>query len=500
MDAHRSSDDIIDRLRQHRILGQLPEAELAWVAARGRLRRFEAGALLLRKGQHWESEDIGLEILLKGRIANYVERSSGAQKAMEWQAGDVTGVLPFSRMGVARGNTRAETAVETLSLSPDHFPELIRECPEVTAACVHVMVDRARVFRTSDLQDEKMVSLGKLSAGLAHELNNPASAVARSSRILQRSMAEADRAARALAAEGLTRAQLEAVDRLRDACMAAPPAGSLSPLERADREDRIAGWLEERGGDDSAVEVLAETAVTLEALDELADHLEGPALDAALDWVAAGCAVRMLALENERAGSRISELVGAMKRLTYMDQLRVSEPVDVEQGIRDTVLVLGHKAREKSVGVSIDVAPELPPVYAIGGDLEQVWMNLLDNALDAVDLGGSVSVTVKPEGRDLVVRVIDDGPGIDPEDRDRLFDPFFTTKGPGEGTGLGLDIALAHVRRHRGDITFDSRPGRTEFRVTLPLVEPDDGEPPPSPTGSVPESGAGPSAEPPEVS
>jgi signal transduction histidine kinase len=133
-------------------------------------------------------------------------------------------------------------------------------------------------------------------------------------------------------------------------------------------------------------------------------------------------------------------------------------------------MVLGHKARDKSVGVTIDVAPALPQVIAVGGELEQVWMNVLDNALDAVDVGGHVSVTAKPEGRSLVVRIIDDGPGIPPEYQGQIFEPFFTTKTPGQGTGLGLDIALAHVRRHHGDIDFQSRPGRTEFRVTLPLA------------------------------
>jgi signal transduction histidine kinase len=225
------------------------------------------------------------------------------------------------------------------------------------------------------------------------------------------------------------------------------------------------------GADASAVEALAETSVTLEALDELAGELEGEALDAALDWVAAGCAVRGLASENERAGSRISDLVSAMKRLTHMDKAPVAEPVHVEQGLRDTLMVLGHKARDKSVSLKVDVAPELPLVKAVGGELEQVWMNVLDNALDAVDLGGQVSITAKPEGHSLTVRIIDDGPGIAPEHQEHVFDPFFTTKGPGEGTGLGLDIARAHLRRHGGDIDFDSRPGRTEFRVSLPMVD-----------------------------
>ncbi len=233
----------------------------------------------------------------------------------------------------------------------------------------------------------------------------------------------------------------------------------------------MAEWLEAHGADDSAAEGLAETSVTVEALDALAEVLEGAALDAALDWVTAGCAVRTLAMENERAGSKISDLVSAMKRLTHMDGAPVPEPIDVERGLRDTLMVLGHKARDKSVSVKIDVAPELPRVVAVGGELEQVWMNVLDNALDAVDLGGHVSVTVKPEGHSLVVRVIDDGPGIPPEIQGRIFDPFFTTKAPGEGTGLGLEIARTHLRGRGGDVEFDSRPGRTEFRISLPLAE-----------------------------
>jgi signal transduction histidine kinase len=253
--------------------------------------------------------------------------------------------------------------------------------------------------------------------------------------------------------------------------MSHPVTISLSPLERADREDEISEWLLAHGADGSAVDALAETSVTVEALDELAEVMEGDALDAALDWVAAGCSVRTLAQESERAGSKISELVGAMKRLTHMDRAPVAELIDVEQGLRDTLMVLGHKARDKSLSLKMEVAPGLPRVRAIGGELEQVWMNVLDNALDAVDLGGHVTVTAKPEGYALVVRVVDDGAGIPPDDQRRIFDPFFTTKAPGEGTGLGLDIARGHLRRYGGEIDFDSRPGRTEFRVTLPLAE-----------------------------
>jgi signal transduction histidine kinase len=470
MSAASASPDIVERLSRHRTLEGAPTTELEWLAARGELRRFEPGDFILREGEDLTSDgSIGMLIVLSGRFGVHRDGVGGRTRVMEWSDGDVTGMLPFSRMRVSRSEVIADTSVETFTVAPRHFPELIRECPHVTEACVHSMLDRARVFRANDLQAEKMASLGKLSAGLAHELNNPASAIARSARQLHASMAEADRAARELARVGLTPRQLEALDVVREACGATPAAVSMAPLERADREDAITEWLEAHGADDSAASTLAETAVTMEVLDALAEHIEGEALDAALDWVAAGCAVRTLAEESERAGARISGLVSAMKRLTHMDRAPVAAPLDVEQGLRDTLVVLGHKARDKSLGLEIEVPSDLPRVMAVGGELEQVWMNLLDNAFDAVEEGGRVSVSARLEGRGVVVRVIDDGHGIPEEHQRRIFDPFFTTKAPGQGTGLGLDIARAHLERHGGSIDFDSRPGRTEFRVTLPL-------------------------------
>jgi signal transduction histidine kinase len=458
---------LVDRLASHRTVGGAPRAQLEWLAAHGELRTIAVGETTAV-----ENEAItGLWVFLSGHVSIRVDRGAGPRKVMEWTGGDVSGLLPYSRLTRPPGTARAEEETEILFVSKDHFPEMIRECHELTAIFVHVMLDRARVFNTSDWQDEKMVSLGRLSAGLAHEMNNPASAVARSATILPKAMAEAERAARALALAGLDDAQLEAIDRIRTSCMSTPASVSLGPLERADREDEIASWLLDHGADLSALDALADTAVTIEALDELARHIEGRPLDAALDWVAAGCAVRALASESERAATRISELVSAMKRLTHMDLAPTREPVDLERGLRDTLMVLGHKARSKSVSVSIEVAPDLPTVNALGGELNQVWMNLLDNALDAVDVGGHVWVTVKPEGHWMVVRVIDDGRGIPSEHQDRIFDPFFTTKAPGEGTGLGLEISRTRVRGHGGDIEFDSRPGRTEFRVLLPMQE-----------------------------
>jgi signal transduction histidine kinase len=471
MHVEPATPDLIDRLAEHRTMSRAPRKELEWLVAHGKVRKFEPGDFMVRKGVTVVETGMGLEILLAGHFAIYVDRGAGPRKVMEWQAGDVSGVMPFSRMTTAPGDSIIDIPLESLSIDPSHFPEMIRECPVVTEICVHIMLDRARVFNSSDWQDEKMVSLGKLAAGLAHELNNPASAVARSAKLLAETMNESDRAARMLGLAHLSEDQLVAIDRVRAECQHNDKVISRSPLERADREDEIADWLHDHGADGSAVAALAETAVTIEDLDQLAQKIQGDALDAALDWVAAGCAVRTLGSEIEKASSRIYELVAAVKSFTHLDRARAPEAIDLERGLRDALMVLGHKARSKSVSVNIDVAPNVPRVRALGGELNQIWANLIDNAIDAVDPAGHVTIRIAPNGdnRSVVVRIIDDGPGIPADIKERIFDPFFTTKEPGKGTGMGLEIVRRIVRGHGGDIEVESRPGHTEFRVSLPV-------------------------------
>lgn len=457
---------LVERLSAHRTLGSAPKAQIEWVAEHGVLRHFASGAVITSKDGQVE----GLHVVLAGHLSIHVDRGAGRRKIMEWHGGDVGGLLPYSRMIAPPGDVVAEEPSEIVTVFRADIPQMIRECDELTEILVHVMVDRARHFTSSYLHDEKLVSLGKLAAGLAHELNNPASAIARSAGLLSPSLLKADAVSRALGSVGLTSEQVVAIEKVRETCLKGIVQSVLSPLEQEKREDSIAGWLQDHHAETVSSEALAETIVTFDMLDQLAGSMKGRQLNAALDWIAADCVVRRLAQEIQEAATRIYDLVAAIKGFTHMDRESTPEPLDVAQGLANTLVVLSAKAKGKSIGVSINVEKDLPRVNGFGGELNQVWANLIDNALDAVSEGGRVELSANHQGDFVVVRVADNGPGIPNDIRDRIFDPFFTTKSVGQGTGLGLDIVRRLIQRHNGQIELDSRPGRTEFCVTLPVA------------------------------
>jgi signal transduction histidine kinase len=459
--------DLIDRLTDHRTLGTAPREELAWLAAHGRLRHLSAGEALSTKGVPVE----GLYVVLSGHITLCVDRGSGPQKVIDWRGGDVSGILPYSRMVNPPGDAIAQEPTEILSVHCGKFCELTRECPEITSLLVRVMLDRARLFTSSELLNEKMISLGKLSAGLAHELNNPASAIERNAAQLESHLSAAGEATLALAAARLSNTQLEAVSVICALCVAGQGCGVLSPIDQAVREDAIVDWLSAHRLDTSVACALADSDVTIEGLNQLATLMSGPALNAALRWAAAECVVRKLASGIQDSAMRISGLVAAVKGFTHMDQAMVADAVDLGSGLRDTVAVLRAKARQKGLAVAIDLEASLPQVRGFAGELNQIWGNLIENALDAAPQCGSVEVTARREAGHVVVRVIDNGSGVPAHIRERIFDPFFTTKEQGQGMGLGLDIVRRLVRHNDGVIEFVSQPGRTEFRVALPIAK-----------------------------
>ncbi len=459
-----SADDVINRLAALPLFAPVPRSDLAWLVELGEVRTAEPGEKLSSAGDPVEE----MAIVLAGRLGLYAGKNNESRKILDAGPGAVLGALPYSRFQRAPGTVVAEDEVMALVLPQRHFPVMVRDHHDLTTVVVHYMLDRAREYRAVQLNDARLESLSRLASGFAHELNNPASAAARTAQALAGLLDEEERAARELAAAALGPEQLEAIDKARGECQRTP--GPRTALEAADREDDIAEWLGRHGIETVAAEALASSNLTLAALDRLAAALQPAVLTTATRWIASGCAARMAARQIAAATGRIHDLVGAVKAFTFMDRQGVPEPVDVARGLADTLAMLESKARAKSATMRLETAPDLPRVHGFGSEINQVWEKLVDNALDAIGEQGAVTITATARGESVVVRVADDGPGIPPEIRGRIFDPFFTTKPVGRGTGLGLDIARRIVLLHQGDIDFSTQPGRTVFRVRLPIA------------------------------
>jgi len=452
---------LLERLAAHRTLGAVPREQLEWLAATGVLSTLEPGDILTASTGPVK----GLFVVLDGHLLIRVDRGAGPRIVMEWHGGDVTGVLPYSRIKAPPGNVVAEERTDILSVSVEHLPGMIRECHELTAVMVHVMLDRARVFKSSELLDEKVASLGRLAAGLAHELNNPASAVARSAKTLVSQLGALDDATQRFSALNLSDAQNQAIARLREQRVPAPTG--LGTMELADRQDAIDAWLTAHDLEGVDPEPLARSGFQPSDLETIRTSVGADKAGVVLLHEATLQAIRQLASEIDTAATRIHSLVAAVKGFTYVNQQATPLPVAIAQGLSDTITVLRSKARLKSVEILLRVPEQLPTVEGYGGELNQVWANLVDNAIDATP-GGHVRIEAGVAGDAVVVRVVDDGPGIPADVAGRIFDPFFTTKEVGQGTGLGLDIARRIVQRHRGAIDMKTGPGGTEFCVTLP--------------------------------
>ena len=455
-----------EALRVVPMLADLAADELAWIAERSELSVLDAGEVLYSVGEpaDW------MCLLLDGTMQARREKLGPGAPAFTFHRGDIAGIIPFSRMTEFPRTLRATTAARVARFPKARFDELLQRVPKLEPRFVQHMADRVRDATRQDQQFEKLAALGKLSAGLAHELNNPAAAIGRSAAEARERVRALGALTAALVAAGATPDGLAALDDARGR-VASAAGGPLDALARSDREEAVSDWLESLGMDDawSRAPTLVEAGFDVPTLEAAVAGTPAAARAAALAWLEAAVAADALLGNVMDAALRVSHLVGAIKMHTHMDRPNEQEAVDVHAGLESTLAILGHRVREKRIAVERDYAASLPVLMGFAGALNQVWSNLLENAVAAAPPGGRVTVRTAHADGAVLVEVRDDGPGIPTELRERIFEPFFTTKDVGQGTGLGLDIARRMVVQHDGEIQLTSEPGNTRFLVRLPL-------------------------------
>jgi signal transduction histidine kinase len=462
-------DSLTDALRKIPIFADLTQEQFDWLEVHSEDVRCASGEVVIHEGDPAEL----LIVLLEGELRGRRESVGADSPNYIVHAGQVTGMLPFSRMKLITVTFRAFGPTRMARLHKDRFPEMLQRIPQLMPRLVGVLADRIRDVSRADQQRDKLTALGKLSAGLAHELNNPASAARRSAEGLRQCTRDLRKANVNLDQVALSPEQRSSLAEFEDQVIEKLTfAPALDSLVQSDREDEMTTWLEQHGVPHASrfAAGLVEANVEMDPLQHLIGKFDARVLHDALTRIVAAVSAEKLTREIEASTGRISELVQAIKEYSYMDQMPEQE-IDIHQGIESTLIMLKFQLK-KNINVKREFDKTLPRLCAHGSELNQVWTNLIDNAIDAMDGKGELRIRTSRELDTLLVEIIDSGPGIPENVKPHIFEPFFTTKGVGEGTGLGLDTAYRIVRSHRGEITFDSRPGRTCFQVRLPLQPP----------------------------
>jgi len=455
--------EIIEALKRVAPLHGMEPWELEWLATHGTERMEPAGTTLFHEG-HPASK---MSIILKGEI--HVRRERGAPTGLFiGRAGQITGLLPFSRMKSHGGHGFVVADAWALDFDREIFPEMLRAVPSMGQRCVSVLLDRVREVTRLEQQSEKLNALGKLAGNLAHEMNNPASAAQRAASGLLDELRVYGQQKFRLGGLCLDEQHLLKVrnwqESIRERASTAAPLSS----QHAALEDGLQTWLRSHGVEETwkIAPELAELGVKAEQLDPLGEFLNAGSLTIVLSQFASSVRAERIAEAMLDSTSRIFDLIRAIKDYSYMDQAPIQE-IDVRLGLENTLTMLQSRLTHVEIERSYDA--ELPLISAYGSELNQVWMALLENALDAIADRGKITLRVQVSGDMLLIEVWDNGPGIPAELQDRIFEPFFTTKAPGLGLGLGLDTALRIIRRHRGYISVKSEPGATCFQVRLPI-------------------------------
>jgi len=443
----------------------LPDDQIEWFISHTQEINIKRDEMIFRQGDPADA----MFVFLSGQLQVRGELG-GETVVITVEPGAVTGVLPFSRMKQFTVGCKAVTDSHLMRFPASLFPDLVQKMPELAQRLVGLMSDRIRETTRREQQRDRLASLGKLSAGLAHELNNPASAAKRATSQLRDVLKKIRDASHELGSRDLSPAQKAEIEKL-EAAFVQSNGAPADALTISDLEEQIDSLLRSHGQNDlwQMSADLARKNVKPEMLESLFAILDADTARAALVRIAASVEVATLLDEIESGTSRISDLVGAVKEYTYMDQTPLQN-VDMVKSLETTLTILNHKLKH---GITVERDYQKIPllVNSFGSELNQVWTNIIDNAIDAMGGEGKLQVRTYREDNCVVIEITDNGPGIPPDVQSHIFEPFFTTKAVGEGTGLGLDTVQRIVKKHRGNIQVNSVPGRTRFQVWLPVAE-----------------------------
>jgi signal transduction histidine kinase len=452
------------------LTGLTPQ-EYLWLASQGTERFIGDESVVFREGEPAQH----MNIVLQGEI--YVHRrNAGSFLSAIGRTGQITGKLPYSRMKKWGGEGCSSGSLWLLDIHEDVFPAMLVAIPSMAQRCVSILLDRVRDFTAADLCAEKLSSLGKLAANLSHELKNPASAAQRASVSLSTSIAREEelfRLGRLFASEGEMAGYIRWTQRMWQEIGKTSGESRHFPdnsttLSDLDREEQLLTWLELHRVADAwlVAPTLARANTRIEDLDELSSVIASNVISPALKSFSNSLDNWHLLQLLSSSSQRVFDIITAIQDYSYMDQTPIQE-VDLSESLQNTLKLL--KSDLKDVSVLFNFESSLSPITAYGAELSQMWTALIENALDAMNGSGVLTISAKPKGEMAFIEICDNGAGIDPAVISRIFEPFFTTKPLGQGLGLGLDTVRRIVSKHFGSVTVSSSPGVTCFQVRLPL-------------------------------
>lgn len=464
----------IEELKKVIALRDLPDEHLEWILAHSEYNEYKDGDLINKTGDPADE----MWILLEGKVYFYLNVKGKLVFYICFGNDDLTGgiggLLPYSRMKTSPGNTYAVENVRVLRLHKKYFQELEQLNSDLIQRLIGYMTERARHFAKSQTQQEKVSALGKLAAGIAHELNNPASAIDRISDELNKKLKLNIELTGQLLRHNLSP---ELIKNILEIVQSKRKNGSakikIAPLQRMQKEDELNDWLDENGfdGQKGIAETLNEAGFSGDDLELIKGDVGREPFQDVLNWLENLLSSEQIIKDLEDASERITNLVGAIKSHVHMDRSESLNYTDIHKDIEDTLILLGYKIRDKNIEIKKSFCDDMPEIEAYSGDLNQVWTNIIDNAIYAVPQNGEITIETECNQKTITVRIMDNGTGISQEIISRIFDPFFTTKNVGEGTGIGLDIVNSIITRHNGDVTVKSVPGNTIFTVVIPVTQ-----------------------------